>query len=453
VEQGCLLGAEAAPLAVALSTEFRDAEDAVVGTTVERDGRLLWFTEPVPGLDPDRFAFTARGTMRAAVGGTHRLTLTQAGRARVLVDGAVVLDGMTEPPPPGPGLFGLGSQQLVADLDLAEGQDVDVVVEYRSEGSFILHGVEVGHVPPAEHLLDRAVAAAAGAEVAVVAVGTSDTWESEGHDRPHLGLPGEQEELVRRVIGTGTPTVVVLVAGAPVDLACAHGAVALVLPWLGGEEAAPALADVLLGDAEPGGRLPVSWPVRLEHVPSYGSFPGEGDEVRYAEGLLTGYRWYDTRNLPVAFPFGHGRSYTRFSWGEPRLVGRAVEVAVTNTGTRRGAEVVQLYVEPPTGRLLRPRRELKGFQKLWLGPGETGTARLDLDDRALACWDPGRPAHDELQARLGDATVVPAGQDVEPREPGWWVEAGRYQLHVGASVGDLRGSVPLVVESASRLGP
>lgn len=451
VEQGCLLDGEARALAVPFTTTFRDADGNEVGETLERDGRLLWFTEPVEGLDPDRFSFTAKGSLTPAQTGTHRFTLTQAGRARVRVAGQVVLDGVTTPPPPGPGLFGLGSQPLAAEVDLVAGQRVDVEVEYSSEASFLLHGVEVGHRPPSEGMLARAVAAAGDADVAVVVVGTSDTWESEGHDRTTLELPGEQAELVRAVCAANPRTVVVVAAGAPVDLSCARDAAAVLLPWLGGEEAAGAVADVLLGVAEPGGRLPVSWPLRVEHTPAYGSFPGEGDRVRYAEGLLSGYRWYDTRHLPTRWAFGHGGYYTTFSWGAPSVTGTTVEVAVTNTGSRRGSEVVQAYVEPPPGPLTRPRRELKAFARLHLAPGETAVARLELDDRAFAAWDPGRPEREELLARLGDGSVVPAGEDAPVREPGWWVEGGSYTVHLARSVADVVCTVDVRVDGPRRL--
>lgn len=451
VAPGCLLDGGGRPLAVPFATTFRDAGGAVVGETVERDGRLLWFTEPVEGLDPDAFTFRATGVLTPAATGLHRFTLTQAGRARVSVGGTVVLDGVTAPPPAGPGLFGLGSQEIGVDVDLREGEPVEVVVEYSSEASVILHGVEVGLLPPVDGLLERALAAAETAEVAVVVVGTSDTWESEGHDRRSLDLPGDQAELVRQVCAVNPHTVVVVVAGAPVDLSCADGAAAVVLPWLGGEEAAGAVADVLLGEAEPGGRLPVSWPERIEHCPSYGSFPGEGDRVRYAEGVLSGYRWYDTRRLPTCWLFGHGGSYTSFAWGEPRVDGTVIELEVTNTGTRSGSEVVQAYVEPPPGPLLRPRRELKAFAKAHLAPGESTVVRLVLDDRAFAAWDPGRPEREALQSRLGDAAVVPAGEDLPVREAGWWVEEGTYLVHLSRSLADVVTTVEVALTGSRPL--
>ena len=439
VEPGCVIDKTVQPLPCAMTTTFRDADGADVGTTVEPGGRLLWFDAPLEGLDPDRFSFTATGTLEVRHTGAHLLTLTQAGRARVLVDGVVVLDGVTDPPPPGEELFGLGSQEISALVDLVEGQRAEVVVEYSSEHAFLLHGVKVGHRPPESvDLMTRAVEAAAAADVAVVVVGTSDEWETEGHDRTDLRLPGAQDELVRRVCAVNPRTVVVVNAGTAVQLDWADLPAAVLQCWLGGQEMGEAVVDVLLGDAEPAGRLPVTVPLRVEHTPSYGAFPGENDGVDYREGLLVGYRWYTSRHLPVRFPFGNGLSYTTFRCGPARVADDAVEVDVTNTGSRRGAEVVQLYVEPPGGALFRPRRELRGFAKLWLEPGETATARIALTDRSFACWDPGSPQHQHLRERLGDGSVVPADRGPTPAATaGWRVPGGRYRLLLARSADDV----------------
>jgi beta-glucosidase len=192
---------------------------------------------------------------------------------------------------------------------------------------------------------------------------------------------------------------------------------------------ANALAAIVAGDAEPGGRLPTTLPLLLEHNPSFGNFPGENGEVRYGEGVLVGYRWYDARRLPTRFPFGHGLSYTTFELGEPTVAVDAdrvvVSVPVTNTGARCGSEVVQCYVgPPPPTRLSRPPRELKAFAKLALDPGEQAIATLNLDERAFAYWDPGDP-------RAPDAV------------PGWRVDPGTYTIHVGRSSADLTHTVAI----------
>ena len=232
---------------------------------------------------------------------------------------------------------------------------------------------------------------------------------------------------------------VVLNAASPVTMDWVADARAVLHTSLGGQEMAAGLAEVLLGDAEPAGRLPTTIPLLLEHNPSFGNFPGENGHVRYGEGVLVGYRWYEARRLPVRFPFGHGGSYTTFRLGEPELSATtfapgerlAVRVSVTNTGDRRGAEVVQCYVAPLAPRLVRPPKELAGFGKVWLDPGETATVTIELDERAFAYWDPGLPERAELAAR---ATAVPmAGGRGDGRPPGWRVDPGRHELHVGTS--------------------
>ena len=455
-ERGCAIDKTVRAMPGPFQTTFRDRSGVEVATTTERDGRLLWFTEPVEGLDADAFSFTARGVLDRPEGGRHVFTLTQAGRARVTVDGRVVLDGFADVPPPGTELFGLGSVEVEAEVELTAGRPVDVVIDYSSEGSVILHGVKVGYRPPAVvDLIDRAVAAAAAAEVAVVVVGTSDEWETEGHDRTDLHLPGEQDELVRRVCAANSRTVVVVNAGAPVQMDWASDAAAIVVPWLGGQEMAEALADVLLGEAEPAGRLPVSVPQRIEHTPAFGSFPGENHRSAYREGLQLGYRWYTSRHLKTRFPFGSGGSYTTFSWGVPTVSGDGdwvVEVPVTNTGDRTGAEVVQVYVEPGPSRLSRPLRELKGFAKLWLEPGETAVARVVLTPRSFAFWDPGSTETTYLLDRLGDGSVVPADHGPHPvAVPGWYVEEGVHQVAVARSSEDVQHRVAVRLDSSRRL--
>jgi beta-glucosidase len=312
--------------------------------------------------------------------------------------------------------------------------------------------VKAGLRPPAPaDLLDRAVAAAAAADAAVVVVGTNDDWETEGTDRRTLDLPGRQDELVERVLEANPNTVVVVNTGAPVTMDWAERAPAVLQAWFGGQEMGQALADVLLGEADPGGRLPTTLPLRIEDTPSFGDFPGENGHVRYGEGVLIGYRWYEARRLPVRFPFGHGLSYTSFTLGAPRLSasrvgpgeGLVVEVDVTNTGARAGTEVVQLYVAPPPSRLTRAPKELKAFAKVRLAPGETATARLELDARAFAAWDPGDPELPALRERLGASPLVRVAD--RPTEGAWRAEPGPHALHVGRSSADVAHVVEVEV--------
>jgi Fibronectin type III-like domain len=193
--------------------------------------------------------------------------------------------------------------------------------------------------------------------------------------------------------------------------------------------------------------------VRLEHNPSFGNFPPENGEIRYGEGLLVGYRWYEARELPTRFAFGHGLSYSSFTLGAPRLSSATfepgstleVDVEVTNTGSRRGSEVVQCYVGHPGARLVRPRKELKAFAKVSLDPGESTTVRLALTDRSFAYWNPVDPVSAELADRLNTwltSSRPPSGVD---GEVGWAIDAGTHRVHIGRSSADIAHVVDVEV--------
>lgn len=439
-QPGCDIDRTVPPVAIDLEEVVFDGDGTEVLRRTVPSTQLLYFGPPVPDLGP-RWSARATGRLVPTVAGPHQVTLVQAGRARVLVDGRVVLDGVAAPPPPGTAMFGMGSEQIDAVVDLDAGKPVDIAIELTNDGAPLLVGATVGLRPvPPPDLVERAVAAAATADAVVVVVGTNDDWESEGHDRTTLALPGDQDDLVRRVCAVNRNTVVVVNAGSPVALPWAGDAPAILDVWFGGQEMADGLVDVLLGVAEPGGRLPTTFPRAVEETPAYGNFPGEHGEVRYGEGLLMGYRWYDTRAAPVAFPFGHGLSYTTFEFGEPAVTAGAVvtvTVPVRNTGTRTGAEVVQCYVEPVAPPVFRPRRELKAFAKVRLAPGETSEVTLVLDDRAFAYWHPDARTYAEVRARHAAATVSLGPPAPPPVPAGWRVEPGRYRLHVGRSIADI----------------
>jgi beta-glucosidase len=377
--------------------------------------------------------------------GIFQLTLAQAGLARLLVNDEVVLDGFTNRPPPGGNdFFGQASQDLVADIHFEQGVPVDMVVEYAFSDTS-LAGFRVGfRTSGGDALLERAVAAAAEADVAIVCVGTSAETETEGRDRTTLALPGRQAELVRRVAAVNSRTVVVVNAAAPVDMEWAGDVAAVLQCWFGGQELAGGLVDVLVGTADPGGRLPTTIPMRLEHAPSHANFPGENGELRYGEGLFMGYRGYEHNAIAPRFPFGHGLSFTSFDLGEPTLstaVHRSggtvtVAVPVTNAGTRAGSEVVQCYVAPATPRLARPPKELKAFAKVWLDPGETAGVEFVLDDRAFAYWDPGQDDWNDVQAFVPEMFNF-LSPPVPRRERGWQVDAGSYEILIGRSSDDL----------------
>lgn len=279
-------------------------------------------------------------------------------------------------------------------------------------------------------LLADAVASATEVDVAVVVAGLPARYESEGFDRTTLALPEGHDALVAAIVATGTPTVVVLVNGAPVDLPWADRPAAIVEAYLGGQAAGSAIVDVLLGETEPGGRLAESFPVAVTDLPAHANFPGTERRVVYRETFHVGYRFHDSAGVPARFPFGHGLSYTSFDLGIPEVKGEypnlAVEVDVTNTGHRHGSQVVQIYVRRPDSAVSRPDRELKGFAKVHLDPGGTSTASVPLDRRSFSHWQPGS---------------------------GWVVEGGSFEVLVATSSVDVHHTITLEVPSADEILP
>jgi beta-glucosidase len=381
----------------------------------------VWFPANFPA-GVETLSVRLSGTLTPDRSGRHRIVPSGYGTVRLRVDGELVADNV------GPSFSGqMADRAGVAWLELEAGRRYEVVLEHTpADGGQQLVltrlGVELDEAPAIDPV-EEAVVAAAACDVAVVVVGSNAEWESEGRDRDTLTLPADQDELVRRVAGANPRTVVVLNCGAPVALPWLHDVPAALLAWYPGQEGGDAVVDVLCGEADPGGRLPTTWPVRLEDTPAFTDYPGEAGVVRYGEGIFVGYRWYDARDIEPLVPFGHGGSFTTFSWGDPLVDGTApelaVSVAVTNTGDRAGSEVVQCYLAPLDPPVARPPQELVGFAKLHLAPGETGRAEMTFGARAFARWDPG--IHD------------------------WVVDPGRYELRLGASSRDVRAVLPVVV--------
>ena len=291
-----------------------------------------------------------------------------------------------------------------------------------------MHGEEEQGQDP-HVLLDQAVALAARSDAAVVVVGYSSKLESEGFDRPSMDLPEGQDALVQAVAAANKNTVVVVVAGSPVTMTRWIQKVPAVLQaWYGGQEAGHAVGDLLFGAAAPSGKLPVTFPARIEDSTAYGHYPGKDLHVEYAEGIYVGYRGFDRSKTAPLFPFGFGLSYTTFEYeglsiSRPTVKpGGTVEVSfqVKNTGQRAGTEVVQLYVHDVESSLDRPEKELKRFRRVTLQPGQTETASFSLDEAALSYFD--------------------------PAEDAWLAEAGTFEVLVGASSRDirLRGTLQLV---------
>jgi beta-glucosidase len=414
--------------------------------------RIFVYNAGSQGYPEDDWSMRVRGTIVPQESGLFELALSQAGQARVLLDGKLVLDGFENPPPPGGSdFFGFASQELACTVELVAGAPVDVAVEYARKET-LLAGLRLGfRTVDAEGLLEAAVATASRADVALVFVGTTQEWETEGRDRASLALPGRQDELVARVTAANPRTVVVVNAGAPIDMPWADDVAGALQCWFGGEEMGPALSDILIGDREPGGRLPTTIPLHLEHSPSHDNFPGENGELRYGEGLFMGYRGFEHRCIEPRYAFGYGLGYTSFELGDPVLSAATfrpgsrltVSVRVRNVGRRAGSEVVQCYVAPSTPRLPRPPKELKGFARVHLDPEQSTVVELDLDDRSFAYWDPGQRDWSDVAGRFSQ--ISPQLVEQERRSQGWQVDPGSYEILVGRSSTDISGRALLEV--------
>ena len=295
-----------------------------------------------------------------------------------------------------------------------------------------------------ENGLERAVAAAKDAEVAVIFAGLPDSFESEGYDRKHMRLPQVQNELIAAVSAVQPNTIVVLHNGSPVECPWAEHVAAILEMYLGGQGVGEACDRLLWGECNPCGRLAETFPLRLQDTPSYLNFPGDGKKVHYAEDVYVGYRYYDSREMPVRWAFGHGLSYTKFEYSNLVLSSNALDdeskltihVDVTNRGAVAGKEVVQLYVHDCNGTAGRPYKELKGFRKVFLHPGETKTVSMEITARDLCYW----------AEELGD----------------WYTPSGTYAILVGHASDEIcltaevqfttKKLLPLVVSMSTTLG-
>ena len=273
-----------------------------------------------------------------------------------------------------------------------------------------------------EESLREAADAAKQAKIAVVCVGLPDIYESEGFDRETLSMPEGHVRLIETVAAANPNTVVVLLCGCAVEMPWLDKVKAVLYMGLPGQAGGAAAANLLTGKANPSGKLTEAWPLCYNDVPSRDTFGKK--TTHYKEGLYAGYRYYDTAGKAVRFPFGYGLSYTQFAYSDLKIEGRTVSATVTNTGSVPGAEVVQLYVAPPKNGPYRPAKELKGFAKLSLQPGESQTVCFELNDRSFAVWC-----------------------------DGWQIPAGSYEICIGASVADIRLHAALTVDGVSLAAP
>jgi beta-glucosidase len=403
----------------------KDGEELFVED--RRATALFWFGGDAPTREADRLDITTTYTAEST--GTVRFGIGAAGRSRMWIDGELLLDEDVPFEGDQLGAAFLNPPARSVPVSVTTGQQVAIRIEYDIVQDETLGGVlayQFGTEPSDDDpavLIEAAVDAARGADVAVVVVGTNSKVESEGYDRSSLALPGHQDDLVRAVAAANPNTVVVVNAGSPVEMPWRNDVAAVLLTWFGGQEYGNALADVLMGAQEPGGRLPTTWPVAMADVPVLDVTPVDG-KVAYEEGVHVGYRAWLRAGTEPAYPFGHGLGYTTWSIEGVSATstvreGDAVIVTATvaNTGDRAGKHVVQVYASRAESAVDRPVRWLVGFAPVRLDAGTSTEVSIEVPARAFAHWD-----------------------------GSWQYESGTFTLHVGASVVDDAGTASLELE-------
>jgi beta-glucosidase len=352
----------------------------------------------------DIHAFSARVTFSFTpeADGDHVFGLVSAGRSRLNVAGKDVIDAWDNWKR-GSNYFTAGNDEARNSVSLKAGVPVQIVAEFRSpfpgDGGINLNAIRIGvELPLGDAEFEEALKKAENCDVAIIFAGREGEWDTEGNDLPDMRLPGRQDELIARVAAVNENTVVVLQTGGPVEMPWLDDVAAVMQCWYPGQEAGNAIADVLFGFAEPGGRLPQTFPVKLADNSAITGdplvYPGKDGHVAYREGVFVGYRHHDTRKIKTLFPFGYGLSYTSFAWGRPKISaetigsdGLKVTLNVTNTGKRTGSDVVQLYVRPVAPKVERPEKELRAFRKIRLGAGEAKQVELCITLRDLCRFD------------------------------------------------------------------
>ncbi len=386
--------------------------------TVSSDVHL--FGDIPAGVPKDNFAVRVSGWLTPQVSGPHQVAMRGLGGRRLFVDGKPAADEWVAPTSTDVATALFEGKEHGGTFEFQAGKRVLISAELHS-ASHDPRLLAIGcAAPETRDMIESAVAAAASADVAIVVVGNDETWETEGRDRKTVTLPGRQNELVARVAAANPRTIVAVNAGCQMDLPWADSVAAVLYVWLPGQEFGHALADVLLGLAEPGGRLPVSL-ARLEaDYPAFDTTPDSNGELVYREGVNLGYRGFDSAGIEPRFAFGHGLGYTTFVYesltvaAEGLAEGEPLEVRVRlrNTGNRPGKEVVQVYVADLESTTPRPKRELKGFAVVRLAAGESTELAMTLEDRDLAYWDVERHS--------------------------WRIEPGRFDIEIGHSSRDIR---------------
>ncbi|MFI6813907.1 beta-glucosidase [Nonomuraea sp. NPDC050328] len=376
------------PLKAPATGEFVDAEGTVLAAEELERATGLWISGLPEGADTaELHRVRLRVRFVPEVSGEHLLSVQGIGPFSLTVDGETVYEGVVELEGDDPAAVLVAPPERRVAVPMTAGVPYELVISNVAHdyGGRRVVVFSLGHADPRpdeDALIAEAAGLAAASEVAVVVAGTTMAVESEGFDRKDLRLPGRQDELISAVARANPRTVVVVNSGSPVEMPWVDEVAAVLLVWFPGQEAGAALAEVLYGEAEPGGRLPTTWPVKLADCPVADVTPVDG-AVPYDEGVYIGYRAWARHDVAPAFWFGHGLGYTTWSYDAIEAEGRRVAVTVTNTGARRGREVVQVYTGEGADRVLA------GFGVVEAEPGQSVRAELELAERAFQVWADG----------------------------------------------------------------
>lgn len=417
------------------TTTDRAAVDSLVLTKTEM--HLVDYTNPALAGATWYGEFT--GDLVADFTGEYEFGLVVCGTAKLFVDDKLVVDNETAQRQ-GTAFFNSATVEETGRINVVEGQTYRVRVEFGSAETSPLPGISAAingggclriggcRVIDPKDEIARAVELAKDAEQVVVCAGLNADWETEGHDRESMGLPGYMDEMIAAVTAANANTVVVVQSGTPVAMPWVEGTKALVQAWYGGNETGNAIADVLFGDVNPSGKLSLSFPKKLSDNPAFLNFKAEGGRTLYGEGefcsccpargtgadkssdVYIGYRYYEFAEREVLFPFGHGLSFTTFEFEGLEVAEKdgkiTVGLTVKNTGATKGQEVVQVYVKPPKQSINRPIKELKGFAKVEVEAGKSEKLTVEIETKyAASYWDEFR---DQFCAEAGEYEVIVA---------------------------------------------
>jgi beta-glucosidase len=406
--EGCDNYVELPTLRGDFKVEFFDnprLEGEPAATRTEKTVSGGWyFATPDPAVKSMQYSARWSQTLQVAQTGRYAFGAGSSCEAQVFLDGrAIVASGQ-------PDVF----------VDLEAGKDYEFKAEMKKADDLVFGFMRVGmaYRPDPDHRIQQAAELAARSDVAIVYAGYPENFETEGVDRPHMDLTGKQNALIAAVAAANPKTIVVLNVGSPLSMPWVNDVAAIVLAYYPGMDGAISLTNILCGEVNPSGKLTVTYPQALKDTPAYNNYPGARNVI-YGEGIFVGYRHYEYREVEPLFPFGHGLSYTTFEYSEwtmPEVVKRGetvkIYVKVKNTGAVAGKEVAQLYVRDVHASVQRPVKELKGFAKVALLPGEEKTVAFELNERALAYYDPDRKA--------------------------WVAEPGEFEVLIGSSSRDIR---------------